>query len=117
MKELAIIEALLSKYSLQWLAAAILLFIFYCLLKIGVVFSEITKTGDGKLEGVSRTVSPHLLFDDKTDLGVKYKKHQIDQKLYAVILNGLSRIVIVVALLASSAFVVTLVWRPLLAHT
>jgi O-methyltransferase involved in polyketide biosynthesis len=93
-------EALSSDYSLQWLVAAIILFIFYGLLKIGVVFSEITKTDNGKFEGTSKTWGFH---------GVTHRKHQIDQKLYAAILNGLSRIVIVGALLSSTAFIVTLV--------
>lgn len=79
-----------SDYSLHWLAASIILLIFFGLLRMGIAVSKMMKDKDGNFEIISRTEGPHLLFDKDANFGVKYTKHQINQKAYEGILKIIS---------------------------
>lgn len=95
--------------SLSWLAATVILFIVFGLLKTGIVVSEMMEDENGKFEIVSRTESLHLLFDKSARFGVKYKRHQLDQKRYAAVLGGMSYIAATLAVLSLIGFAISVV--------
>ncbi|XAT61241.1 hypothetical protein GN278_11105 [Rhodobacteraceae bacterium Araon29] len=70
-----------SEVALDWLAATVIFWIFFGLLKMGVAVSKMTIDKQGKFQMISRIVIPFR---------VKYSNHRIDQALYEKLLTLLS---------------------------